>query len=710
MNTISSATKMELSSYYYGFFFNLQELCKKLLLLASTPLSSNTKKTIAYYEEQLKSATSYEEWLKIASMLDEMDGSYAWRENMKSKDYDWELIKTRLDQMREIRRSNKGQSAMIFFLRTSLARNLGDMGNPKLYSHSRVGTKKLISEYIDEVVRQLNWICEDEEQKTEGDAEECSAQNGSNASRGLDLNDKYEFFMNIRQSFGRTALLLSGGGTLGLNHLGVIKSLFDAKLLPRIISGASSGSIMASLICTKTGDELPFDPSIVRLDVFERNDQPDTPLLRLQRLLMSGQLFDIEVFREAIRSNLGDITFQEAFYRTRFVLNITVSSSTLYDMPRLLNYLTAPDVLIWSAVAASCAVPIFYGSSPLFAKDKTGKIIPWNSTEQLYIDGSVENDLPMNRLAELFNVNHFIVCQVNPHVIPFLQKAPAPTKWRQVASFCMRLARTELQHRCTQLTEIGVLPSLFNKIQSIISQKYYGDITIIPEIRYMDFLKVLTNPTPEYVLECIQRGERATWSKMSIIKNHLQIELLIDQMLYRLRLLRLERMKKAPLSQKQNKGRPALEIRSNSLFGISNQHLSEHQLHTFMSQNCIDDDVVDEDKQQQQQYLTNKGRRRKGPQLSQRSSSLQHLKEGVAEFSFTPSGNVIGTRTPCIITGSQSTPMMITLTDPYELNHNDEHIIATTASGVKSNGGSSSSMDKERRHTKRNLLMTKHKK
>lgn len=34
---------------------------------------------------------------------------------------------------------------------------------------------------------------------------------------------------------------------------------------------------------------------------------------------------------------------------------------------------------------------------------------------QCYSDGSVENDLPMKQLSELFNVNHFIVSQVNPH-------------------------------------------------------------------------------------------------------------------------------------------------------------------------------------------------------------------------------------------------------------------------------------------------------
>ncbi|OAD09001.1 hypothetical protein MUCCIDRAFT_20383, partial [Mucor lusitanicus CBS 277.49] len=469
----------------------------------------------------LKTATNYDAWCEAATKLDEIDGLDHWKREVASPDYDHELIKTRLDQLRQIRKANKGQSAMIFALRTSLARNLGDMGNPKLYSYSRVGTKDLTCEYIDEVVKQLNWIC-DEPADPDDDPH-------------LDLKAKHDFFMNIRQSFGRTALLLSGGGTLGLNHIGVIKCLHEAQLLPRIISGASSGSIMASLVCTKTSDELPsmFDPS---LDVFARDGVPDTPYARLHRLMIQNQLFDVEILKEAMRANLGDMTFQEAFNRTRFILNITVSSSTLYDMPRLLNYITAPDVLIWSAVAASCAVPVFYGSTPLFAKDKNGNVVPWNPNDQLYIDGSVENDLPMNKLSELFNVNHFIVCQVNPHVIPFLQKANTPSKLRQAANFCMHMAKTEAQHRCTQLTELGILPSFFYKIQSVMSQKYSGDITIVPDIGYSDFLKVLSNPTPEYAMECLYRGERATWPKLSVIKNHLQIELSIDQILYRLRL------------------------------------------------------------------------------------------------------------------------------------------------------------------------------
>lgn len=58
-----------------------------------------------------------------------------------------------------------------------------------------------------------------------------------------------------------------------------------------------------------------------------------------------GVVLDVEVFNECMKENIGDITFAEAYNRTRRILNITVSSSTNYEMPKLLNYLTAPNVV-----------------------------------------------------------------------------------------------------------------------------------------------------------------------------------------------------------------------------------------------------------------------------------------------------------------------------------------------------------------------------
>lgn len=45
----------------------------------------------------------------------------------------------------------------------------------------------------------------------------------------------------------------------------------------------------------------------------------------------------------------GSITFREAFERTGRVLNVTVVPFGGHGPPKLLNHLTAPNVIIWSA-------------------------------------------------------------------------------------------------------------------------------------------------------------------------------------------------------------------------------------------------------------------------------------------------------------------------------------------------------------------------
>ena len=152
----------------------------------------------------------------------------------------------------------------------------------------------------------------------------------------------------------------------------------------------------------------------------------------------------------------------------------------------------------------------------------------------------------MTRLAEMFNVNHFIVCQVNPHVIPFIIKEeglvakgaqeqpfiPAAPTWLNSLS---HLAKGEALHRMHTLAELGIFPNLLTKTVSVLSQKYSGDITILPEISYADFPRMLCNPTPEFMHAAMLSGQRATWPKISIIKNHCAIELALDDAVQKLR-------------------------------------------------------------------------------------------------------------------------------------------------------------------------------
>ena len=62
--------------------------------------------------------------------------------------------------------------------------------------------------------------------------------------------------------------------------------------------------------------------------------------------------------------------FNAAFDRTGRIINITVAPINNYDPPRLLNYLTAPHVCVWSAACASCAVPGLFDSITLMIKGK----------------------------------------------------------------------------------------------------------------------------------------------------------------------------------------------------------------------------------------------------------------------------------------------------------------------------------------------------
>ena len=153
----------------------------------------------------------------------------------------------------------------------------------------------------------------------------------------------------------------------------------------------------------------------------------------------------------------------------------------------------------------------------------------------------------MTRLAEMFNVNHFIVSQVNPHVVPFLIKDEAAigeevknyssiispgSSWFNSLS---HLAKGEALHRMHTLADMGIFPNILTKTVSVLSQKYSGDITIFPEISYSDFPRMLSNPTPEFMRHAMLSGERATWPKISIIKNHCAIELALDDAVQKLR-------------------------------------------------------------------------------------------------------------------------------------------------------------------------------
>ncbi|KXJ89572.1 acyl transferase/acyl hydrolase/lysophospholipase, partial [Microdochium bolleyi] len=486
----------------------------------------------------MAAAETYKSWYTAARELDTLEGNNLWKEDAHSGEYNSGLLEERLRQLDEAR-SKFDVPAMMHMIRTSLSRDLGGTDNIELYQHCHCGTKQLIENYVSSALRTIAALVEQGATSTHDDE--------------WGPKDLLDAMLFARQSFGRSALLLSGGGTFGMSHIGVIKAMFEARLLPRIISGASAGSIVCAVVCSRTNDELP---QILKefpygdLAVFDEEGNEDTMLDHVIRLFTKGNWSDIKHLTRVMQDMLGDMTFQEAYNRTRRICNITVSSASIYELPRLLNYVTAPNVMIWSAVAASCSVPLVFSAAHLLVKDPvTGEHSSWDSTPQMWIDGSVDNDLPMTRLAEMFNVNHFIVSQVNPHVAPFLAREgaqghgdskssaqqPDSTSDSPWLHSLTALAKNEALHRMQVMGEMGIFTNLVSKLQAVLSQKYSGDINIFPAVGVFDLPRILKNPTPSFMERMAMLGERGTWPLLSRIRDRCAIEIALDNAVHALR-------------------------------------------------------------------------------------------------------------------------------------------------------------------------------
>ncbi|ETO31682.1 hypothetical protein RFI_05433 [Reticulomyxa filosa] len=294
-----------------------------------------------------------------------------------------------------------------------------------------------------------------------------------------------------------------------------------------------------------------------------------------RRFWRTGKLLDAMVLRDAIREDIGHATFLEAYEKTGRILNITVTGTDTNAMPRLLNYLTAPNVVVWSAVVASCAIPLVFGAQELHVKEIT---VDHLGNESLMIhpiflqgfffflllfhvqkkisfffkkkgmafeDGSLAHDLPMNRLQQLFNVDNFIVSQVNPHLVPLLLhslKAPIPLFGR-IFRFLGDEFRLYLSSVLINLRELSIV-SGFQSFTSSLSQRYTGDVTVVPYVKSSDYLRLLTNPTDEHIQKCLRISERSAWEVMSRIEGLCAIEICLDDCLQTLRMRALVLEKK----------------------------------------------------------------------------------------------------------------------------------------------------------------------
>lgn len=181
--------------------------------------------------QKMRTVKSYTQWTHYAKLLDTLEGLNEWKSTKESNLYDWKRIEARLAMMKHLR-IQKNVKTLAHCLRQDLQKNIGRISNPKLYGQTHFGTKRIIERYHNEVIRCIRLIYE------------CP-------SSQMSLQQKLTFFGETKQSFGNSAIMLSGGASFGRYHFGFLKALHEQDLMPRIICGSSAGALVAGLVCSR---------------------------------------------------------------------------------------------------------------------------------------------------------------------------------------------------------------------------------------------------------------------------------------------------------------------------------------------------------------------------------------------------------------------------------------------------------------------------
>ena len=147
------------------------------------------------------------------------------------------------------------------------------------------------------------------------------------------------------------------------------------------------GSVIAAFTCTRTEEEFARDmePEVLQ----QRLNVMGTPWHdRISRLIKTGSMWVHGDWLEGAKwFTCGELTFLEAYKKTGRTLCISLSTTHSASPPILLNHITAPNILIYSAMTASVSAPSFLPPARLLVKNPDGRV---EVLKEEYYDGSVE--------------------------------------------------------------------------------------------------------------------------------------------------------------------------------------------------------------------------------------------------------------------------------------------------------------------------------
>lgn len=202
-------------------------------------------------------------------------------------------------------------------------------------------------------------------------------------------------------------------------------------------------------------------------------------------------------------------------------------------------------------MASNASSTTFYGErqTKIMCKNAQGDIVPWKPASTVdfrhWTQASYKgHNSPLQRVAELYNVNHFVVSQARPYLIPFLQSdmhGPSVVGKRNYMtkgmSFLIRMMGLEVRHRLRQLDTLRLLSPSIRRF--LVDEEVPGAaMKLVPHVSAGEFVRLMETPTQETVDWCILRGEQGVWPAVGALRVRCAIEMELDRAYQQVRRLK----------------------------------------------------------------------------------------------------------------------------------------------------------------------------
>ena len=182
-------------------------------------------------------------------------------------------------------------------------------------------------------------------------------------------------------------LVLSGGGSLGLAHVGVIRALQEANIPIDYVAGTSMGGLVGALVAMEFEHDAMGKELEKQLLNFQKNLDYTLPIISLIKAKRLDSL---------LKESFGKNTRIEDLWQKYFCVSTNINTNELH---------IHDQGLLWNAIRASLSLP---GILPVIL----------NKKREVLVDGGILNNLPVDILKSKLNGGKILASSIKMHQDP----------------------------------------------------------------------------------------------------------------------------------------------------------------------------------------------------------------------------------------------------------------------------------------------------